>query len=37
MSSQINDFITWFDGLIWGLPLIILIRAVGIYLSDNPS
>ena len=28
-----NDFITWFDGLVWGLPLIILILATGIYLT----
>ena len=33
MISQMNDFITWFDGLVWGLPLIVLIMAVGIYLS----
>lgn len=33
MISQINEFITWFDGLVWGLPLIVLIMAVGIYLS----
>ncbi len=24
MFTQINNFITWFDGVVWGLPLIIL-------------
>lgn len=33
MLQQINNFITWFDGVVWGLPLIILILATGIYLS----
>ena len=22
MFEQINNFITWFDGVVWGLPLI---------------
>lgn len=29
----INEFISWLDGIVWGLPLIILIMAVGIYLT----
>ncbi|MDD3361604.1 MAG: sodium:alanine symporter family protein [Hespellia sp.] len=33
MFTVINDFITWFDGVVWGLPLIILILATGIYLT----
>ncbi len=33
MLKSVNDFITWFDGLVWGLPLIILILATGIYLT----
>jgi len=33
MITKVNDFISWFDGLVWGLPLIILIMAVGIYLT----
>jgi AGCS family alanine or glycine:cation symporter len=31
--TNVNDFITWVDGLVWGLPLIILIMLVGIYLT----
>lgn len=31
--SQINSFIKWFDDVVWGLPLIILILATGIYLT----
>lgn len=30
---NLNDFINWLDGIVWGLPLIILIMAVGIYLT----
>ena len=30
---MVNDFITWFDNVVWGLPLIILILATGIYLT----
>jgi len=30
MLGQINSFITWFDGIVWGLPLIILVLLVGI-------
>ncbi|RDU25217.1 alanine/glycine:cation symporter family protein [Anaerosacchariphilus polymeriproducens] len=33
MFNKINDFILWFDNVVWGLPLIILILAVGIYLT----
>lgn len=33
MFNQINSFISWFDGIVWGLPLIILILTVGIYLT----
>ncbi|QHQ59411.1 amino acid carrier protein [Anaerocolumna sedimenticola] len=33
MSAQLNDLIIWIDNLVWGLPLIILIMAVGIYLT----
>jgi AGCS family alanine or glycine:cation symporter len=28
-----NGFLIWFDGLVWGLPLIIFILAVGVYLT----
>ena len=31
--KAINDFITWFDGVVWGLPLIILILTTGIFLT----
>ena len=30
-----TTFITWFDGVVWGLPLIILILVTGI--SSNRS
>ena len=33
MLTQINNFITWFDGVVWGLPLIILILITGILLT----
>lgn len=33
MFEKINYFISWFDGIVWGLPLITLILAVGIYLT----
>ena len=33
MFDKINSFITWFDGIVWGLPLIILILCTGIYLT----
>ena len=31
--SAIDKFIEWFDGVVWGLPLIILILTTGIYLT----
>jgi AGCS family alanine or glycine:cation symporter len=33
MFQQINGFLVWFDDLVWGLPLIILILLVGIMLT----
>ena len=33
MLSDFNQFINWIDGLVWGLPLIVLIMAIGIYLT----
>lgn len=33
MFEQINSFITWFDGIVWGLPLIILVLLVGILMT----
>ena len=33
MFKQINDFITWLDEAVWGLPLIILILLTGILLT----
>ncbi|MDO5410342.1 MAG: sodium:alanine symporter family protein [Lachnospiraceae bacterium] len=33
MLGAVNSFIKWFDGLVWGPPLIILILVTGIYLS----
>lgn len=33
MFTNFNGFINWFNGLVWGLPLIILIMLVGIYLT----
>ena len=31
--GRIDTFITWFDGVVWGLPLIILILVTGILLT----
>ena len=31
--GRIDTFITWFDGVVWGLPLIILILVTGIFLT----
>lgn len=31
--EKISNFITWFDGIVWGLPLIILVLLVGILLT----
>lgn len=33
MLSDFNQFINWVDGLVWGLPLIVFIMAIGIYLT----
>lgn len=33
MLANLNDFIKWLDGIVWGLPLIILILSVGLYLT----
>lgn len=33
MFTQINTFITWLDGVVWGLPLIILILFTGFLLT----
>ena len=33
MFHLFNQFLTWFDGIVWGLPLIILILFVGIMLT----
>lgn len=33
MFDSINNFIKWFDGVVWGLPLIILILSTGIFLT----
>ena len=32
MFQQFNEFLVWFDDLVWGVPLIVLILVVGIYL-----
>ena len=33
--GRIDTFITWFDGVVWGLPLIILILFTGILLTTR--
>jgi AGCS family alanine or glycine:cation symporter len=33
MFQQFNEFLVWFDDLVWGVPLIVLILAVGIFLT----
>lgn len=33
MFQQINQFLEWLDGIVWGIPLIVLILSVGIYLT----
>lgn len=33
MLTQLNDFIIWLDNVVWGIPLIVLILSVGIYLT----
>ena len=35
MFTQINNFITWFDGVVWGLPLIILILITGLHFNRS--
>ncbi|MFV0341597.1 MAG: alanine/glycine:cation symporter family protein [Anaerocolumna sp.] len=37
MYLDLNGFIKWFGDLVWGLPLIILIMLVGIYLTIRLS
>ncbi len=33
MFQQFNEFLVWFDDLVWGVPLIVLILVVGIFLT----
>lgn len=33
MFNDVNSFISWLDGIVWGIPLIVLILSVGIYLT----
>lgn len=33
MFQQFNEFLVWLDDLVWGVPLIVLILAVGIFLT----
>ena len=33
MLQTVNAFITWLDDFVWGIPLIVLILATGIYLT----
>ncbi len=33
MLQTVNAWITWLDDLVWGIPLIVLILATGIYLT----
>lgn len=33
MLTQLNNFIIWLDDVVWGIPLIVLILSVGIYLT----
>lgn len=33
MLTQLNNFIIWLDNVVWGIPLIVLILSVGIYLT----
>ncbi len=33
MLTSLNEFINWFDGIVWGLPLIIFILVIGLYLT----
>ncbi len=31
--NTFNDFLVWIDGIVWGVPLIVLIMGTGIYLT----
>ena len=33
MLQEINRILTWLDGVVWGVPLMVLILAGGIYLT----
>lgn len=33
MLTNLNDLINWLDGMVWGLPLIFLVLAIGVYLT----
>jgi len=33
MLEKINQFLSWFDGIVWGIPLIVLVMAVGLLLT----
>ena len=33
MIDKVNDFITWLDEVVWGIPLILVILLTGIYLT----
>lgn len=33
MLQEINRILTWLDGIVWGVPLMVLILAGGIYLT----
>ncbi len=33
MFTNFNDLINWLDSIVWGIPLITLIMAIGIYLT----
>lgn len=37
LLKQIDTFITWLDGKVWGLPLIVLILATGLFLTVRLS
>ena len=33
MLQEINAILTWLDDIVWGVPLMVLILAGGIYLT----
>lgn len=33
MLSKVSAFLNWLDGFVWGVPLIVLILATGIFLT----